>query len=144
MKLQEVFSFKKTDNKYDVVTRSFFLLFYAAGLIIFVAVGLQYMTLTAWLLGFVCAALGATAYGIIAKTIVDMVRKDRTRNCADILIRLFFVVFFALATVAFITIGLQYGTVKTWIIAFLGSYGAALIYSLIARLIITLVRKDKC
>jgi len=143
MKIQDALSFRRSGNKYDVAVSTLYLLFYAAGLIIFIAVGLQYMTLAAWLLGFVCAVLGATAYGTIAKLIIGLARKDRTENRADILIRLFFVVFFSLATVAFIAIGLQYGAIKTWIIAFFGSYGAALVYSLVARLIVTLARKDK-
>ena len=143
MKLQDILSFKKPDNKYDLLTRAFYLVFYVAGLIVFVSVGLEYMTPTAWVLGFVCSVLGATAYGTIAKMIVDMVRKDRERGRADILIRLFYVVFFALATVVFLTVGVPGNSAKTWIIAFIASYGAAFIYSTIARLIVNLARKDK-
>ena len=133
---------KQTDNKFDMATRTFFLLFYAIGLIVFVAVGLQYMTILAWVLGLVCSAFGATVYGLIAKSIIDLVRKDRKTAKPDVLIRLFYVLFFTIATVAFVSIGFQYGNVKTWILAFVGSYAGAFIYSSIAWLIITLVRKD--
>jgi len=133
----------KTDNKYDLATRIFFLLFYTAGLIVFVAVGLEYMTVQAWLLAFICSAAGATVYGIIAKLIVDLIRPDRPRSKPDILIRMFYFVFFAVATVAFLAIGFQYHTPKTWVIALIGSYGAAFIYGSIAWLVITLARHDK-
>jgi len=133
---------KKSVNKYDAAIRAFYLLFYAAGLVIFVAVGLAHMTAAAWLLAFVCAALGATAYGTIAKLIVGMVRSDRTESRADLLIKLFYVVFFSLATVAFLAAGIEYSGLKSWIIAFVAAYGAALVYSTIARLIVTLIRKD--
>ena len=136
-------TFRQAGNKYDLATRIFFLLFYAAGLIVFVAVGLQYMTAQAWILGFVCAAAGATAYGMIAKLVIDLVRKDKPRAKADTLMRMFYFVFFALATVTFLTIGFQHNSAKTWVIAFIGSYGAAFIYGSIAWLVITLVRKDK-
>ena len=133
---------KSTSNKYDLATRLFFLLFYAVGVIVIVSVGLEYMTVQAWLLGLVCAAAGATVYGVIAKLIIDLVRKDRKTAKPDVLIRLFYVLFFAVATVAFLAIGFQYGNVKTWIIAFVGSYAGAFIYGSIAWLIITLARKD--
>jgi len=133
---------KPAENKYDLVTRLFFLLFYAAGLIIAVSVGLKYMTVQAWLLGLLGAAVGATAYGMVAKLIIDMVRKDRQTARPDTLIKLFHVVFLAIATVTFLAIGFQYGDAKTWVIAFVGSYGGAFIYASIARLIITLTRKD--
>jgi len=134
---------KKTDNKYDSAIRTFYLLFLCAGLIIAVAVGVTHMTAAAWVLGSLFALLGAIVYATIAKLIIDMVRKDRTVARPDILIRLFYVVFFSLATVAFVAIGMQHRDTKTWIIAFVGSYGAAVIYSAIAHLIITLARKDK-
>ena len=133
---------KPTTNKYDQVTRIFFMLFYAAALIIYMAVGLQSMTAEVWVLGFFCAAGGATVYGVIVKSIIDMVRKDRQTAKPDILIRLFIVIFFAIGTVVFLSVGFQYGTAKTWVIAFIGSYGGAFIYSAIAWLIITLARKD--
>jgi len=143
MKLQEVLGFKKTGNQYDSAIRACYLLFYAAGFLIFIAVGLQHMTLKTWLLGFFGAVFGATVYGTIVKMIIGMVRKDRVKSRSDILIRLFYLVFFSIAVVVFLTLGLQYHNVKSWAIAFIGSFGAALVYSLIARLIITLARKDK-
>lgn len=139
----ETKAISKTDNKYDAAIRSFYLIFYAAGLIIFVAVGLSSMTLQVWLLAFFCAALGATAFGTVAKMIISMIRKDMQTRKADTLIKLFYVVFYMIATIAFLAIGFQENNVKIWIIAFVGAYGAATIYSAIARLIVTLVRKDK-
>ena len=70
-------------------------------------------------------------------------RKDRRESRADTLINLFYVVFFSVATVAFFAIGFQYNNLKTRLVAFVGSYGAATIYSAIARLVVTLSRKDK-
>ena len=143
MKIREILGLEKTGNQYDTAIRACYLLFYIIGFIVFIAVGLQYMTLTAWLLGLFGAAFGATVYGTIVRMIINMVRKDRTKSRADILIQLFYVVFFAIATVVFLALGMQYHNAKTWIIALVGSYGGAFVYSLIARLIITLVRKDK-
>lgn len=143
MKLTDIFDVSKADNKYDAAIRSFYLIFYAAGFMIFVAVGLNSMTLQTWLLAFFGAVFGGTAYGTIAKMIINIVRTDRQKNKADTLIQLFYVVFFSLATVAFLAIGFQENNLKTWLIAFVGAYGAATIYSSIAKLIVTLKRKDK-
>ena len=92
MKIREILGLEKTGNQYDTAIRACYLLFYIIGLIVFIAVGLQYMTLTAWLLGLFGAAFGATVYGTIVKMIINMVRKDRTKSRADILIQLFYVV----------------------------------------------------
>lgn len=143
LKIRDIFNVSKADNKYDMAIRSFYLIFYAAGLIIFFAVGLNSMELQTWILAFFGAVFGATAYGTVVKMIINMVRKDRQKSKADTLINLFYVVFFSLATVAFFAIGFEHNNLKTWLIAFVGSYGAATIYSAIARLIVTLVRKDK-
>ena len=143
MKIREIFSVSRANNKYDAAIRAFYLIFYAAGLIIFVALGLNSMELRTWVLAFFSAAIGATAYGTVVKMIINMVRKDRRESRADTLINLFYVVFFSVATIAFFAIGLQYNNLKTWLIAFVGSYGAAAIYSAIARLVVTLSRKDK-
>jgi len=139
--MQKIFFSERIVNKYDAAVRTFYLLFCAAAVVIFISVGLRYMTAAAWLLGFICSALGAAAYGTIAKLIIGMIRRDRVKSRSDILAQLFYVVFFSAATVAFITIGMRGGSVKTWILAFVGSYGAAFIYSCIARLIIDLARK---
>ena len=95
------------------------------------------------MLAFFGAAFGATAYGTVIKMIIYLVRKDRRESRADTLINLFYVVFFSVATIAFLAIGFQYNNLKTWLIAFVGSYVAASIYSAIARLVVTLSRKDK-
>jgi len=104
--MKTIFSFIKADTKYDSAIRTFYLLFYAAGLIVWVALGLTYMTPAAWIGGLFCAALAATAYGTVANMIVGLIRKDRIKNRADTLIRLFFVLLFSVATVAFLAIGL--------------------------------------
>lgn len=129
-------------NKYDIAIRTIFFIFFVAAVIVAVSVGLAHMTATAWVFGFIGALAGALVYTTIGKIIIDMIRKDRTRRPSDNLIRLFYVVFFALATVAFLTIGLQRHNTRIWIIAFIASYGAAFIYASIGRLIVTLVRKD--
>lgn len=143
MKVQNVFSINRASNKYDAAIRAFYLVFYAAGAIIFIVTGLNSTDIRTWILAFFGAAFGATAYGTIAKMIVNMVRKDRQKSRADTLLQLIFVVFFSLATVAFMAIGLEHGNIKTWAIAFVGAYGAATVYSAIAYLIVGLVRKDK-
>jgi len=142
LKMREIFNVSKADNKYDAAIRSIYMICFAAGFIIFVTVGMNAMNLQTWLLTFVCCIAGAAFYGTVAKMIINMVRKDRQRSKTDTLIQLFYVVFFAMATVAFLAIGYQEKNAKTWVVAFVGSYGAAVIYSAIARLIITLARKD--
>ena len=142
MKILNNFIPNKTDNKYDNAIRSFYLLFYVGGFIIFFLVGLESMKLKTWFLAFFCSAFGATVYGTVAKMIINMIRKDKQENKADILIKLFYIIFFSLATVAFLAIGFQENNIKTWIIAFVGSYGTATIFSTITRLIVSLARKD--
>lgn len=142
MKIRNIFFQNKTDNKYDTAIRSFYLLFYVGGFIVFFSVGLESMKLQTWVLAFFCSAFGATVYGTIAKMIINMIRKDKQKNKADILIKLFYIIFFSLATVAFLAISLQENNIKIWLIAFVGSYGTATIFSTIVQLIVTLARKD--
>jgi len=142
MKILNILLSNKTNNKYDIAIGSFYLLFYASGFIVFFLVGLDSMKLQTWVLAFFCSAFGATVYGTLAKMIINLIRKDKQENKADILVKLFYIIFFSLATVAFLAIGLQEKNIKTWLIAFVGSYGTATIFSTIARLIVTLARKD--
>ena len=143
MKAKDIFNFNNDGNKYDMAIRTFYLIFYAAALIIFFTVGLNSMELKTWIIAFFCAAFGATVYGTIAKMIITMIRKDKQKRKADTLIKLFRIVFFSLSTVAFLAIGFQENNTKAWIIAFVGSYGASAIFSAISQLIITLAGKDK-
>jgi len=129
-------------NKYDTAIRCFYAIFAAIGLIVFVAVSLQYMTWQAWLFSGFGSVLGATALSLIVRSMINMFRDDQPVAKADVLIRVFYIVFFTIATVAFVSIGFQWNNTRTWIIAFVGAYAAALIYSTIARLIVTLARKD--
>ena len=142
MKILNILLSNKTNNKYDIAIGSFYLLFYAGGFIVFFLVGLDSLKLQTWVLAFFCSAFGATVYGTLAKMIINLIRKDKQENKADILVKLFYIIFFSLATVAFLAIGLQEKNIKTWLIAFVGSYGTATIFSTIARLIVTLARKD--
>ena len=143
MGIRSMLNINKADNKFDMAIRSFYLIFYTAGFIVFLAVGLNSMNIKTWILAFLCSIFGATVYGTIAKMIINMVRKDKQVDKLGILKRLFYVILFSLATVAFLAIGLEEKTIKTWIIAFVGSYGGAIIFSSIAQLIITLAKKDK-
>jgi hypothetical protein len=135
---------KKVVNKYDLLIKLFYLVFALGALIIYVCVCLlNDGDWKVWLLGFFAAACGAAAWGTLAYFIISLVRKDKERNKYDLVSRMIYILFFIIATIAFIAIGFQYGTVKIWIIAFIGAYGAAVVYGSIAKLIITLVRKDK-
>ena len=146
MKLSDIFNVHKSDNKYDIAIRMCYIIFYSIGVIVFFAVGLKHMNLWVWLSSFVGCMLGATAYGTVAKIIITVVRKDLQdgkKVKAESVLRLSYLVIFSIATIIFVSAGIENGTVKSWLIAFVGSYGGAVIYSAIARLIITLIRKDK-
>ena len=146
MKISELLEVNKSDNKYDVAIRMCYLIFYSIGVIVFFSLGLQYMKLWVWVLSFVCCTLGATAYGTVAKIIITTIRKDLEdgkKVKAESALRLSYLVIFSIATIIFVATGIEGGTVKSWLISFVCSYGGAVIYSAIARLIITLIRKDK-
>ena len=147
MKIKELLEVNKSENKYDVAIRMCWLIFCSIGFIVFFAVGLQYMVLDIWLLAFVCCVFGAIVLGVISKTLINMIRKDRQKDKkvkADLLKRLLYIFIFAMATIAFITIGIEEsgGDIKYWIVALVGSYGGAVIASALVRMIITFLRKD--
>lgn len=134
-----------TKNKYDQLTKMFYLIFGVGALIIYVCVGLTSDGgWQVWLLGIIAAICGAAAWGTLAYFIISLVRKDKPKtNKYDLISRAIYILFFIVATIAFVAIGFQYGQTKTWIIAFIGAYGAATVYGTVAKLIITLIRKDK-
>ena len=146
MKISDFLGINKSENKYDVAIRMCYLIFYSIGIIVFFSLGLQYMKLWVWMLSFVCCTLGATANGTAAKIIITVIRndlQDGKKVKAESVLRLSYLVIFSIATIIFVSTGIENGTVKSWLIAFVGSYGGAVIYSAIARLIITFIRKDK-
>ena len=147
MKIIDYLDFGKAENKYDVATRMCYLIFGSIGFIVFFAVGLQYMIPEIWILAFVCCFLGATIFSVISKTFINMIRKDRQKDKrlkADLLKRLLYIFIFAMAGVAFVTIGIEEsgGDIKYWIIALVGSCGGAVIASALVRMIFAFLRKD--
>ena len=146
MKISEFLEVNKSENKYDVAIRMCYLIFYSIGVIVFFSLGLQYMKLWVWVLAFVCCALGGTAYGTVAKIIITVIRKDLQdgkKVKAESVLRLAYLVIFSIATIIFVATGIEGGAAKSWLISFVGSYGGAVIYSALARLIVTFIRKDK-
>ena len=146
MKISEFLEVNKSENKYDIAIRMCYLIFYSIGVIVLFSLGLQYMKLWVWALSFVCCALGATAYGTVAKIIITTIRKDLEdgkKVKAESVLRLSYLVIFSIATIIFVATGIEKGTVTGWLISLVGSYGGALIYSAVVRLIITFIRKDK-
>ena len=84
---------------------------------------------------------------VISKTLINMIRKDREKEKkvkADLLKRLLYLFIFAMATIAFITIGIEEsgGDIKYWITTLVGSYGGAVIASALVRMIFAFIRKD--
>ena len=147
MKISDYLDFGKAENKYDVAIRMCWLIFWAIGFIVFFAVGLHYMVREIWLLTFVCCVVGAIVFGVIAKTLINTIRKDRQKDKkvkADLVKRLLYIFIFSMATVAFITIGIEESgdDIKYWIITLVGSYGGAVIASALVRMIVTFARKD--
>ena len=147
MKISDYLDFSKEENKYDVATRMCYLIFSSIGFIVFFAVGLNYMTLEIWLFTLGCCLFGSIMLGVIAKTLINMIRKDRQKDKkvkADLLKRLLYVFIFAMATIAFLTIGIEEsgGDIKYWIIALVGSCGGAVIASALVRMIFAFIRKD--
>ena len=146
MKIKELLEVNKSENKYDVAIRMCYLIFYSIGVIVLFSLGLQYMKLWVWALSFVCCALGATAYGTVAKIIITTIRKDLEdgkKVKAESVLRLSYLIIFSIATIIFVATGIEKETVTGWLISLVCSYGGALIYSAVARLIITFIRKDK-
>lgn len=137
---------QKDKNVYSRLIKLFYLVFALGALVICVCVcataeGANWQT---WLLGLIAAVCGAAAWGTLAYFIISLVRKDKPKaDKYDFVSRTVYIVFFMIATIAFAAIGFQYGTLKTWIIAFIGAYGAAAVYGSIAKLIITLVKIKK-
>ena len=76
VKISDFLGITKSENKYDVAIRMCYLIFYSIGAIVFFSLGLQYMKLWVWLLSFVGCIFGATAYGMVAKTIITVIRND--------------------------------------------------------------------
>ena len=145
MKLSDIFKAGKPDNKYDTAVQMCCLIFCSAGIIVFFSLGLQYMKLWVWLLSFICCALGAAAYGTAAKIFITVIQKDLQdgkKVKAESVLKLSYLVIFSIASVIFLSAGIEGGTVKTWLLSFVGSYGGAVIYSAVVRLIIALIRKD--
>lgn len=135
-----------TINKYDAAIRTSYLIFYSIGAIIFLTVGLQRMELWIWAISFVYCLLGATAYGTVAKIIITLIRKDqknKKKAKAKSILKLSYLVIFSIATIIFISIGIEHNDPKSWLISFIATYGGAVVYSAIARLIITLTQKNK-
>ena len=146
MKISELFKVAKSEDKYDVAIRMCYLIFYSIGTIVFFSVGLQYTKLWVWLLALVCCALGATAYGTIAKKIIIMVREKLQygrKVDAESVLKISYLLIFSFAAIIFVSAGLEKGTTTSWLIAFVASFGGAVIYSALARLIVTFIRKDK-
>ena len=145
MKISDFLGISRSENKYDVAVRMCYLIFCTIGVIVFFTLGLQYMKLWVWALSFVCCALGAAAYGTAAKIIITMIRKDMLdgkKVKAESVLRLSYIIIFCIAAIIFVSAGTENGTAKSWLISFVGSYGGAVIYSAIARLIIAFIRKD--
>ena len=135
---------RKTPNTYDMVIKLFYLLFSVGALIITVSVGVMNNDWQIWLLAIFGSALGAAAYGVLAHMIVSIIRKDKPhKDKYDLISKAIYMLFYALATVAFITIGFEHRQTKVWIITFVCAYGAATIYGTIAKLIIMLVKAKK-
>ena len=146
MKISDFLDVNKSDNKYDVTIRMIYIIFYSIAVIIFFSLGLQYMKLWVWALSFVCCALGATAYGTIAKIIINMIRgklQDGKKIDVGLVLKLSYLLIFSFAAIIFVAAGIEYGDAKSWIIAFISSFGGAVIYSALARLVVTLIQKDK-
>ena len=146
MKISELLEAGKSENKYDVAIRMCYRIFYSIGTIVFFSIGLRYMKLWVWLLSLVCCALGATAYGTIAKKIITMIREnleDGKKVKIESVLKLVYLLIFSFAAIIFVAAGIEKGTVTAWLIAFVSSFGGAVIYSALARLIITFLRKDK-
>ena len=147
MKINDYLDFGKAENKYDVAIRMCYLIFGSIGFIVFFAVGLQYMVPEIWFLTFVCCVFGATVSAVLAKVFINMIRKDRQKDKklkADLPKRFLYIFIFAMATVAFITIGIEEsgGDSTYWIIAFVGSYAGAIILSALVRMIFAFVRNE--
>ena len=124
-----------------------YLIFSSIAFIVFFAVGLQFMVLEIWLLTFVCCVFGAVISLVIAKAVINLMRKDRPKDKkskTDLIKRLLYVFIFAMAAIAFVTIGIEEsgGDIKYWIITLVGSYGGAVIASALVRMTITFARKD--
>ena len=145
MKINDFSKTKRSENKYDVAIRMCYLIFSAIAVIVFVSLGLQYMKLWVWALSFVCCALGAAVYGTIAKTIITVIRRDlqfSKKVKVKSVLNLSYLVIFSIATIIFVATGIEGGSAKAWLISFVCSYGGAVIYSAIAKLIATLIRKE--
>ena len=137
---------RKVVNKYDRLIKLFYLVFGAGALIIYLCVcaAAEDADWRVWTLGAVAAVCGAAAWGTLTYFIISLIRKDKPKEHKyDLVSKVIYIILFIVATIAFVAIGFQYGTFKTWIIAFLGAYGAAAVYGSVAKLVITLVRKDK-
>ena len=136
----------KVTNRYDRLIRLFYLVFGAGAFIIYICVCVAAGSADwkVWVLGAVASVCGAAAWGTLASFIVSLVRKDKPEvNKYDLVSKAIYIILFIVATIAFVATGFQYGTLKAWIIAFIAAYGAAAVYGSIAKLIITLVRKDR-
>lgn len=135
---------KAAENKYDRAIKLFYLIFGVAGLMVFLIVGIINNNPQIWLFAFFGAAAGTAAWGTLTYFIVSLIRKDEpASNKYDNISWAVYVLFFIIATIAFIATGLHYANAKTWLIAFIGAYGAAAVYGTIAKVIINLIRKDK-
>jgi len=147
MKIRDYLDFGKAENKYDIAIRMCYLIFFSIGFIVFFAVGLLYMLPEIWLLTFVCCVFGSVIFSVIAKGIINIMRKDQQKDKkskADLIQRLINIFIFAMAAVACITIGIEEsgGDIKYWIITFVGSCGGAVILSAIVRVIFAFAKKD--
>ena len=148
MKISDYLDFGKAENKYDTAIRMCCLIFSSAGFIVFIAVGLHYTAFNIWLLTFGCCSFGAAVCSAAAKMLINIIRKDRQKDKivkADLLKRLLCVFIFIIAAAAFITIGTEQseGDIKYWIIAFVGSFGGAVIASALVRMIFAFAGRDK-
>jgi len=145
MKIREFFCFNNSKNKYDVVIRLCYIIFFTIGFIVFVSNGLEHMKPEIWLLAFICSAFGAVALGTIAKSIVNIVRATRQeygKGKVEQILKLITIVVFAIATVSFVSAGIKEGNMTAWAISFIGAYGGATIVTALVRVIFTLSKKE--
>ena len=135
---------EKNSNKFDGAIKMSYLIFACGAAIIAVSVGVMNNDWQTWVQGLLIAICGAAAFGFLAHFIISLIRNDKPNvNKYDLVSRSLFILFYIVASIAFIGIGFQYMQTKIWIIAFVGAYGAATIYASVAKLIITVIKVKK-
>ena len=69
--------------------------------------------------------------------------QDGKKIDVGLVLKLSYLLIFSFAAIIFVATGIEHGDAKSWIIAFISSFGGAVIYSALARLVVTLIQKDK-